>query len=127
MLLAISHRLHLTHLAPDFKVHISVSAYAHACNVCRAVPAVFPAYIRSTSWKKAHFLKAVKMPCIPVQKGATKVGAWIVLQSVGTKRSGYSIDANAIVRRSVRLTGVPKRRRCLCGTRVVNEYVKLGT
>jgi len=72
-----------------------------------AEPFVFPAYIRPTLWKKSHFLVASKLPCLSVQRGAKPMGVWVVLQSLPSKKSrGITLDANTIVRSSVRLAGV---------------------
>lgn len=69
----------------------------------RAVAAVLPSYIRPDTWYKSHFLSATKLSCVPVQKGTAPLGVWIVLQSTG---GSTPIDANSIVRGSVRLAGV---------------------
>ena len=71
-----------------------------------AEPFVFPAYIRSSSWTKGHFLDAKKLPCMPVQKGASPVGAWIVIQSVSVKGYGVTVDADSVIRTTVLLSGV---------------------
>lgn len=70
-----------------------------------AVPSVFPIYVRSTHWSRAHYLVAKKLSCVPVQKGSTRVGAWVVLESVRSKGYGITIDANAIIRSSILLAG----------------------
>lgn len=53
--------------------------------VLPAEPAVFPAYIRPTKWRNAHFLVASMLAsrshCVPAQKGRSPAGAWVVLQS----------------------------------------------
>ena len=79
---------------------------ADAWAVLPAVPVVVPAYVRPTNWARSHFLQAKKWPCLPVRRGAIQAGAWVVLQSVRGKASRIVIDANRIVRRSVRLEGV---------------------
>lgn len=70
------------------------------------VPSVFPAYVRATTWSQGHYLLSTSLPCVPVQKGTSKVGAWVVLQSVRTKLFGITIDSNAIIRASLKLAGV---------------------
>lgn len=65
-----------------------------------------PAYIRPSHWRRGHFLKAAKLPCLPVQRGPSPVGAWVVLESVRGAASRIKIDADAIVRGSVLLSGV---------------------
>lgn len=79
------------------------------CAVLPAGPLIFPAFACPTRWRKAHFLTAAKLPCLPVQSGparAARVGAWLVLQSVGKESYGIIVDADTIVQSTVMLSGV---------------------
>lgn len=67
---------------------------------------MFPAYVRPTTWARGHFLVASWLPCVPVQTGNSSKGAWVVLESVRTKRYGIIVDAAAIVHSTVLLSGV---------------------
>lgn len=80
--------------------------FTHTCAALPPEPHVFPAYIRSTSWIKSHFLEAAKLPCMPVQSGTSRLEAWPVLQSIRGNGNRIVVDADRIVRSTVLLSGV---------------------
>jgi len=76
------------------------------CTDLPAGPLIFPAHVRPTRWNKGHFLSALSLPCVPVQGRGTRVGAWIVLQSIRNATNGIVIDSSTIVRSTVLLSSM---------------------